>query len=225
MNKILIVEDDSSIRNLVKMTLSMDKYDTLEADNGNTAFDLIQTDSTISLILLDIMLPKMDGYELLSKIKDKNIPVIFITAKSSLQDKVFGLKLGADDYIVKPFEPIELLARVESVLRRYMKGAEIYQKENHTIFYHDIEINEQERVIKKNSNIIIMTAKEFDLFLLLAKNINIVFTREQLLDKVWGYDYYGNSRTVDMHIKQLRQKLELRDEIETVYKIGYKLKE
>lgn len=218
MANILVVEDEDSIRDLIKMTLSMENYTTEEADNGQSAFQMIQ-ENTFDLILLDIMLPQMDGYQLLAKIKDKDIPVIFLTAKISLQDKVFGLKLGADDYITKPFEPMELLARIETVLRRCRK----VQKRG--IKYRDIEINEQERTVKKDGKEISLTTKEFDLFLMLAENPNIVFSREQLLDKVWGYDYYGGTRTVDMHVKQLRQKLDLKDSLETVFKIGYKLKE
>lgn len=223
MAKILIVEDDDSIRDLIKMTLSMETHTTKEADNGEDAFYMIQEEH-FDLILLDIMLPKMDGYQLLSKIKDKEIPVIFLTAKISLQDKVFGLKLGADDYITKPFEPMELLARVETVLRRCRKYGKTAETEQKSIFYHDIEINEQERTVKKEGKEISLTTKEFDLFLTLVGNQNIVFSREQLLDKVWGYDYYGGTRTVDMHIKQLRQKLELKESLETVFKVGYKLK-
>lgn len=225
MAEILIVEDDDSIRELIKMTLGMENYDTKEADNGQTAYEIIQEEA-FDLILLDIMLPKMDGYQLLQKVKDKNIPVIFLTARISLQDKVFGLKLGADDYITKPFEPMELLARVETVLRRsrqYAPGADKNEK-NDEIHYHDLVISEKERSVKKAGVQITLTAKEFDLLLALVQNLNLVFSREQLLDKVWGYDYFGGTRTVDMHVKQLRQKLGLKDSLETVFKIGYKLK-
>lgn len=223
MTKILIVEDEDSIRELIKMTLSMEAYETEEADNGELAFKMIQ-EQDLDLILLDIMLPKIDGYQLLSKIKDKDIPVIFLTAKSSLQDRVFGLKLGADDYITKPFEPMELLARIETVLRRCKKRENRRNEEKTVILYHDIEINERERTVTREGREISLTAKEYDLFLMLVKNQNIVFSREQLLDQVWGYDYYGGTRTVDMHIKQLRQKLNLKETLETVFKVGYKLK-
>lgn len=223
MAKILIVEDEESIRELIKMTLSMEAHEIEEADNGELAFAMIQ-EKFFDLILLDIMLPKIDGYQLLSKIKDKDIPVIFLTAKISLQDRVFGLKLGADDYITKPFEPMELLARIETVLRRCKKREDKIDEEKTVILYHDIEMNERERTVTRKGIEIALTAKEFDLFLTLVKHQNIVFSREQLLDQVWGYDYYGGTRTVDMHIKQLRQKLNLKEDLETVFKVGYKLK-
>lgn len=225
MAKILIVEDDQSIRDLIRMTLNMDNYDTREAENGQIAYNLIQ-EEMFDLILLDIMLPEMDGYQLLEKVKGKNIPVIFLTAKITVQDKVFGLKMGADDYITKPFEPIELLARIETVLRRSRKQTEVQESQNQEngIRYHDIQIFEKERSVKLNDIETPLTVKEFDLLLLLVKNQSIVFSREQLLDQVWGYDYYGGTRTVDMHIKQLRQKLDLKESLETVFRVGYKLK-
>ena len=225
MARILIVEDDESIRGLIKMTLSMENYDTEESDNGQTAYELIQ-EETFDLILLDIMLPGMDGYQLLQKVKGKEIPVIFLTAKISVQDKVFGLKMGADDYITKPFEPIELLARIETVLRRSKRqaGNGNLQEDEQGLQYHSIQIFEKERSVKLRGREVSLTVKEFDLFLLLVKNQNIVFSREQLLDQVWGYDYYGGTRTVDMHIKQLRQKLDLKESLETVFRVGYKLR-
>ena len=225
MARILIVEDDESIRGLIKMTLSMENYDTEEADNGQTAYELLQ-EETFDLILLDIMLPGMDGYQLLQKVKGKEIPVIFLTAKISVQDKVFGLKMGADDYITKPFEPIELLARIETVLRRSKRqaGNGNLQEDEQGLQYHSIQIFEKERSVKLRGREVSLTVKEFDLFLLLVKNQNIVFSREQLLDQVWGYDYYGGTRTVDMHIKQLRQKLDLKESLETVFRVGYKLR-
>lgn len=223
MARILIVEDEASIRELIKMTLSMEAHITEEADNGELAFDMIQK-KEYDLILLDIMLPKMDGYQLLSKIKDKEIPVIFLTAKISLQDRVFGLKLGADDYIIKPFEPMELLARIESVLRRCRKQGDREERGDIDILYRNIRINERARSVTKDGVEIALTTKEFELFLMLVKNQNMVFSREQLLDQVWGYDYFGGTRTVDMHIKQLRQKLDLKEGLETVFKVGYKLR-
>lgn len=223
--KILIVEDEESIRGLIQMTLQMENYNTVEADNGREAYERIQEEN-FDLILLDIMLPGMDGYQLLQKIKGKGIPVIFLTARIAVQDRVFGLKMGADDYITKPFEPIELLARIEAVLRRTAGRPEAVQipEERTCLLYGDIQIIEQERSVKKSGEEIPLTVKEFDLLLLFVKNPNIVFSREQLLDQVWGYDYYGGTRTVDMHIKQLRQKLGLKEDLETVFRVGYKLK-
>lgn len=225
MTKILVVEDDKSIRDLIKMTLTMEYCEIKETDTGKNAYEIIQRER-FDLILLDIMLPEMDGYQLLQKIKHKDIPVIFLTAKINVQDKVFGLKMGADDYITKPFEPIELLARIETVLRRTRKRQQMKELENEIsyISYKHLEISEKEHSVKKENVEVSLTAKEFNLLILLVKNVNIVFSREQLLNQVWGYDYYGGTRTVDMHIKQLRQKLDLKDQLETVFRVGYKLK-
>ena len=212
--KILVVEDDEPIRDLIDINLQMAGYDVVTAKDGEEAkitFDKERLD----LILLDVMIPKIDGFELISYLKKKDIPVIFITAKESVLDRVKGLRLGADDYIVKPFENIELLARIEAVTRRYGKSQS-------TIKFKDIEINEDERRVKINDEIVDMTIKEFDLLVLFIKNKNIALSREQILEKVWGYDYLGETRTVDMHVQRIREKLDLRDNIKTVFKIGYR---
>lgn len=219
MANILIVEDDDSIRELIKMTLELEGHTTTEVNNGQEAWQMILK-GNFDLILLDIMLPGMDGYRVLERIKAKAVPVIFLTAKVAVQDKVFGLKLGADDYITKPFEPMELLARIESVLRR---GKRTQQMED-IYTYEDITIKEAGRSVRQGEEEIILTTKEFDLLLFFVKSPNIVFTREELLDQIWGYDYYGGTRTVDMHITQLRKKLQLKGKLETVFKVGYKLK-
>lgn len=226
MARVLVVDDEKSIRDLIKMTLSVENYESDEADNGKTAYEMIENNK-YDLILLDIMLPKLDGYQVLQKIKNKNIPVIFLTAKIALQDKILGLKMGADDYITKPFEPMELLARIETILRRSQKFG-IYNsskdKSTDILIYHDISMYLKERIVKRNNLEVVLTRKEFDLLQVFIENQNIVLSREVLLDKIWGYDYYGGTRTIDMHVKQIREKLDLKQSLETVYKIGYKLK-
>jgi hypothetical protein len=168
------------------------------------------------LILLDIMLPKINGYELMEYIKPLEIPVIFISAKSETYDKVMGLKLGADDYLTKPFEIIELLARVETVLRRYNKNSSI-------ITEGDVVIDINSHIVKKNGTAIPLTVKEFDLLLMLVQNKNIALFREKIFERVWDETYIGDSRTIDLHIQRLRKKLGWEKKIVAVYKIGYRL--
>ncbi|MCM1988709.1 response regulator transcription factor [Oceanirhabdus seepicola] len=217
MNKILIVEDDTSISDLIKLNLRMVNYETGQAFNGKEALDLIEKQD-FDLILLDVMLPELDGFSVLDQIKHKNIPVIFLTAKASVSDKVKGLKMGAEDYIVKPFESIELLARVEVVLRRY-------GKKNDVLYFKNLEINLKERIVKNNGEIVDLTLKEFELLNLLVKNKGIALSRDKILEKIWGYDYLGETRTVDMHIQRLRKKLNLSDNIKTIFKVGYRLED
>ncbi|EHI99491.1 two component transcriptional regulator, winged helix family [Clostridium sp. DL-VIII] len=214
---ILIIEDDEAISNLIKINLSMAGYESNQVFDGLDAFNLLK-EETFDLILMDIMLPGMDGFELMKKIKDLNIPVIFLTAKNGLADKVTGLTSGAEDYIVKPFETVELLARIEIVLRRYSKN-------NNCIEFKNLKIYEDERIIKKDSETIDLTLKEFELMLMLVKNKNMALSREYLLEKIWGYEYMGETRTIDTHIQKIRKKLNLTDNIKTVYKIGYRLEE
>lgn len=215
--KILIVEDDEAISNLIKINLNMAGYESRQIFDGVDAFNLLK-EETFDLILMDIMLPGMDGFELMKKIKDLNIPVIFLTAKNGLADKVTGLTSGAEDYIVKPFETVELLARIEIVLRRYSKNSECIEFKN-------LKIYEDERIIKKDDEAIDLTLKEFELMLMLVKNRNMALSREYLLEKIWGYEYMGETRTIDTHIQKIRKKLNLTDNIKTVYKIGYRLEE
>ncbi|WP_252222010.1 MULTISPECIES: response regulator transcription factor [unclassified Clostridium] len=214
---VLIIEDDEAISNLIKINLSMVGYKSKQLFDGLEAFNLLKEES-FDLILMDIMLPGMDGFELMKKIKDLNIPVIFLTAKNGLADKVTGLKSGAEDYIVKPFETVELLARIEIVLRRYSKNS-------NCIEFGDLKIYEEERIIKKDDETIDLTLKEFELMVLLVKNKNMALSREYLLEKIWGYEYMGETRTIDNHIQKLRKKLDIADNIKTVYKIGYRLEE
>lgn len=214
---VLIVEDDEPISNLIKLNLNMVGYECTQVFNGSDVFPLIKKKS-FDLIILDIMLPGEDGFSLIKKISPLNIPVIFLTAKNTINDKVLALKSGGDDYIVKPFESIELIARIEAVLRRYSKNSTY-------LTIKDIIIQEKERVVIKNNTPINLTLKEFELLLMLTKNKNIALSRDYLLEKIWGYEYIGETRTVDTHIQKIRSKLDLFDILKTVYKIGYRLED
>ena len=216
MNKILIVEDEIAISDLIKIELESKGYKCNIANDGEIAADLIETNK-YDLILLDVMLPKIDGYELLEYIKRTyEIPTIFITAKSQTSDKIKGLNEGADDYITKPFEMEELVARIEAVLRRYNKGSEIQNIE-------DVSINYNSRTVKKNGKQISLTPKEFDLLVLFIQNKNFALYREIIFEKVWGEELEFETRTLDLHIQRLRKKLDWKDKIKTVYRIGYML--
>lgn len=209
MSKILIVEDEQPIVDLISMGLRANGYEIDFALDGEVGADHIM-DNTYDLILLDIMLPKYDGYELLEYAKKESIPVIFITAKGELKDKVKGLNMGADDYIVKPFEMEELVARVNSVLRRYKS----------TISLPNIKINTKIRQVIVGDKEVKLTPKEYDLLIYLVENSNTILTREQILSSVWQMDD-TDTRTVDLHIQRLRKKLELDSMIKTIHKIGY----
>ena len=226
MATILVVEDDEGIRNLVKMTLEMDGKSVIQAGDGAEGIRLVEERGSESdLVLLDIMLPDADGYEVLGRIRDRHIAVIFMTAKSSVTDRIFGLKMGADDYITKPFEPMELLARVNANLRMQERCSTQGSGASDKICFADLVVSPSERTVTRDGVEIALTAKEFELFLALLEHRNQVMTREQLLDSVWGYDFYGGTRTVDMHVGQLRKKLGLYEQLETVYRVGYKLKD
>lgn len=213
MIKILTVEDEKPISNLIKINLINAGYDC--AFGGNEAIDMIE-ENNYDLILLDIMLPEVNGYEIFEYIKPMEIPVIFLTARSDVKDKVRGLNLGAEDYLTKPFEIMELIARVERVLRRYDK-----LKDHYKIF--NIEVDVLSRIVRKDGEIVNLTAKEYDLLMLFIQNKNIALFRKQIYQKVWGDDYMGNTRTVDLHVQRMRKKLDLEDRIVAVYKIGYRL--
>lgn len=213
--KILIVEDEEMIAEFIILGLTKAGYMCQCTYDGQSAADLLEQ-NRYDLILLDIMLPKINGYELLEYIKEYNIPVIFITAKSRIEDKVKGLKLGADDYITKPFELAELTARVESVLRRYYKGKQ-------KIMLDELEINVASRTVKRGEKNVELTAKEFDLLLLFLRNRNIALFRDRIYEEVWGGEYDGESRTVDLHVQRLKKKLGLEHSIVSVRKIGYRL--
>ena len=215
MIKILIVEDEKPISDLIKMNLADEGYQCVCAYDGQKAADLMETD-IFDLVLLDIMLPEIDGYELLKYMNLYDVPVIFLTAKSSVQDKVRGLKAGAADYITKPFEIMELLARVEAVLRREGK----LLKE---IAFLDIVIDTKARIVTNRKIPVSLTAKEFDLLLFFARNKNRALYRSQIYQQVWGEEFLGDSRTVDLHVQRLRKKLSLEKTIVPVYKIGYRM--
>ncbi|APF28230.1 hypothetical protein NPD7_2441 [Clostridium sporogenes] len=217
MKKVLVVEDQIAIRELIAINLEMAGYEVTEASDGEMAVNYIEN-TYFDIILLDIMLPKLDGFSIISKIKGKGIPVIFVTAKDDVLDRVKGLKLGADDYITKPFESIELLARIEAVLRRCGKIEEVIKLKHLDIF-------PEQRLIKSKGEIIDITLKEYELLMLFIKNKNIALSREQILERVWGYDYFGETRTVDIHVLRIREKLNLKDCIKTVYKVGYRLED
>lgn len=214
MIKILIVEDEEAISDLIRMNLVKAGYNCQCAFDGVTAADMMSQEH-YDLVLLDIMLPGINGYELLDYTKALELPVIFITAMGELEDRVKGLKAGADDYITKPFEIVEMLARVETVLRRYHKAAD-------KIEIADVVIDIPSRVIMRDGEQIMLTMKEFEL-LLFVRNKNIALYRETIYENVWDCSYMGDSRTVDLHVQRLRKKLNWEDKIVAVYKVGYRL--
>ena len=215
MTKILIVEDEKPISKLIEMSLTSAGYACTCVYDGMAAADLLE-EHRYDLVLLDIMLPGASGYELMDYIRPMDIPVIFLTAKTSVADRVKGLRLGADDYLGKPFEIIELLARVESVLRRYHKTEEVLEAG-------DLVIDVVSRVVKKNGEVVNLTKKEFDLLVMFVQNRNIALFREKLYEHVWESEYTGDSRTVDLHVQRLRRKVGWEDKIKPVYKVGYRL--
>ncbi len=216
MNRILIVDDERYITEMVKLCLVKNGYICETANDGTSAARKIE-EKRYDLILLDIMLPDMDGYELIEYIKQFNIPVIFVTAKTAVTDKVKGLKLGAEDYISKPFDLDELLARIATVLRRFHKTETILEAGK-------IKIDTLERTVSLNGMPIILPAKEYELLLFLMRNNNIALYRETIFEQVWQEPYYGNTRTIDLHIQRLKKKLELGEAIETIYKVGYRFR-
>lgn len=215
MYRILIVEDEIAIAELIEMNLKQAGYECSYVLDGEAAAMEIE-ENKYDLILLDIMLPKINGYELMEYIEPTGIPVIFISAKESVKDKIKGIKMGADDYIVKPFDISEVLARVEMVLRRYGKGS-------NQLTFQDIVIDLNTREVKKGGEVISLTPKEYELFVFLVQNKNNLLFREDLFEEVWQTEYVGNSRTLDLHIQRLRKKLDLKNEIKTVFRMGYKL--
>lgn len=215
MIEILVVEDEQSIRDLLKMNLVSAGYQVTTAEDGLVAANLLE-ERDFDLILLDIMLPKIDGYELFEYIKPLHIPVIFLTAKAALDDRVKGLMLGAEDYIIKPFEIVELLARVNVVLRRY-------QKSETTLTFADLSLDTENRLVKKAGTFLDLTPKELDLLELFMRNVNITLFRERIFEQIWNQEYMGDSRTLDLHIQRLRKKTGLGDQLKTIYRVGYRL--
>ena len=215
MIKILIVDDEKPICDLIDLNLSASGYHCTSVQNGLDAIDLIEKE-VFDLILLDIMLPGADGYDVIEYIRPLKIPVIFITAKHEVKDRVKGLKLGADDYLVKPFDVVELVARVEAVLRRYNKTDKQLTAGN-------IVVDVDARRVLRDGKQVILTNKEFGLLVLFMQNKNVALFREALYEKVWGDEYIGDSRTLDLHVQRLRKKLGWEQNLVAVYKVGYRL--
>lgn len=213
MAHILIVEDEEAISYLMKKNLELVGYTCSQVYDGQKALEKL-TDEKFDLILLDVMLPYLNGFELIKYIKDT--PVIFITAKGNLEDKIFGLTSGAEDYIVKPFEILELIARIHIVLRRGKTNNEI-------ITIKDIQVDLSSKVVKYKNERLELTPQEFSLLEVLIINRNLAMSREKLLELAWGFDFDGDTRTVDVHIQKLRKKLCLEEQIKTIYKFGYRL--
>lgn len=217
---ILVVDDDKKIVRGISDLLKASGYEVLTANDGEEAFDCHYENSTkIDLILLDVMMPKVDGYEVLEELRNQQcfVPIILLTAKSEEYDQLKGFKLGADDYIPKPFSPSLLLARIEAVLKRLGKNSDS------EILLGELECNLGKRQCKLSGKILELTKREFDLLHFFLLNNGIIFSRDQILIQVWGYDFEGDSRTVDTHIKQLRTKLgEFSTYIKTIHRVGYK---
>ncbi len=213
--RILIVEDDPNIAKMIAATLAIGGYDSAICANGREAVERAAAE-VFDVMLLDVMLPDMDGFTVIQHIRSDRLPVIFLTAMQDVADKVRGLKLGAEDYIVKPFEAVELLARVEVVLRRGRRQQE-------RLTFRDIEVAVEEHVVRRGGMPVALTPKEFDLLVFFLRHPDIALTRERLLAAVWGYGFAGETRTVDIHVQQLRKKLGLQGALTTIPKLGYRL--
>ena len=220
--RILVIEDEYSINDGLTFTLRKEGYDVRSALTGKEGLELVK-EFNPELVLLDLMLPDMDGFDICKEIS-KNTYVIILTARGEMFDKIIGLELGADDYIVKPFEIKEVLVRIKAIFRRKNKNINYISGYNQDCGFYSIKVDSKERSVFKNGNIVPLRKLEFDLLNFLYENRGIVFSRDDILEKVWGYDYEGDSRTVDVHIRRLRDKLkEDKDNsiIETIYGIGY----
>ena len=215
MIKILVVDDEKPICDLIDLNLSASGYQCRTVQDGLEALNIIESEP-FDLILLDIMLPGADGYDIMEYIRPMGIPVIFITAKYEVRDRVKGLKLGADDYLVKPFDVVELVARVEAVLRRYNKTDQI-------LTAGDVSVDVEAHRVTKAGKPVELTNKEFGLLVLFIRNKNVALFRETLYEKVWEGEYFGDSRTLDLHVQRLRRKLGWEHSLVAVYKVGYRL--
>lgn len=212
---ILIVEDDSNIVRMLEAALSIVGYQSSICTDGRSAVEKIQS-GNYDLVLLDVMLPGIDGFQVIEQIDASAVPVIFLTACQEVSDKVRGLKLGAEDYIVKPFEAVELLARIEVVLRRVNRGSKVLRYEN-------IVVNLTEHTVRQDEKPVSLTPKEFDVLVFFMQNLDVALTRERLLSHVWGFEFVGETRTVDIHVQQVRRKLHLQSKLVTIPKLGYRL--
>ena len=225
--KVLIVDDERNICEIIRLYVEKEGYKTLCAYDGDEAVRLFNAENP-SIILLDIMLPKKDGWQVCREIRSvSNVPIIMLTAKGELFDKVLGLELGADDYIVKPFEPKELVARIKAVLRRCEYGQPEGEESDGGLSFDGLSINRDTYEVYLDDIRLELPPKEFELLYFLAQNANKVFTRDQLLNEIWGYEFFGDSRTVDVHIKRIREKIEgdgkmRRWQLKTVWGVGYK---
>ena len=216
MTKILVIEDNKAISNLICMNLSVVGYETQPSPDGLDALKLLESGEHFDLAVVDIMLPGVDGFDLLSPLNKRNIPVIYLTAKNDIESKLRGLKGGAEDYVVKPFEILELLVRIEKVLERRGHTETMIRLDN-------LEIHLDKRIVRRDGEPVYLKPREFDLLVVLAKNKNIAMSREKLLAEAWGIDFMGETRTVDVHINQLRKKTGLT--IIAIPKIGYRLEQ
>ena len=219
MSKILVAEDELAINKLICMNLNITGYETVSMQNGQEVLEYLEAGGLADLAIVDVMMPKVDGFALLSPLKQKSIPVIYLTARGDLESKIKGLTGGAEDYMVKPFEMLELLVRIDMVLKRTGKSEEI-------ISLGCITLNMKKRIVRKSGENISLTPMEYDLLCVLAKNRNIALNREKLLREIWGVDFEGETRTVDVHVRSLRQKLGKEgNRIETVRGVGYRIRE
>lgn len=220
MAKILVVDDEIKIREIIKEYAEFEGYEVAQAEDGMQAVEMVKNQD-FDIIIMDVMMPKLDGYSACKEIrKIKQIPVIMLSARGEEYDKLFGFEIGVDDYVVKPFSPKELMARIRAVLNR----ASASQRTEDVIRYEGLEINFTAREVKIDGQKVSMTPKEYDLLFYLVKNMNIALSREKLLEEVWGFDFYGDDRTVDTHIKMLRNSLgKYRNLIVTLRGMGYKL--
>lgn len=214
MNRILIVDDEASIADMIKLCLTKNGYECETANDGLEASKRIENNH-YDLALLDVMMPEIDGFELIEYMKQYDVPVIFVTAKAAVEDRVKGLRIGAEDYLIKPFDLQELVARVEAVLRRYNKT------QNQFVFGR-LAVDLLSRIVTLDGHDVALSAKEYELLLYLIRNKNIALYREKIYEHVWHEPYYSDTRTIDLHIQRLKKKLNLGDAIETIYKVGYK---
>ncbi|NEU30041.1 response regulator transcription factor [bacterium LRH843] len=226
MFKVLIADDDDNIREIIRYYFEKQNIELIEAPDGNTAIKLIQSESP-DVVILDIMMPEMDGYDVCRKVrKESNIPIIMLTARGEEFDCVLGLELGADDYVTKPFSPRELVSRIKAIFRRMESTLEENESNFDSLIYesNDLKIDSERREVVVKGDMVPFRPKEFDLLVHMAKSPGNVYTREQLLEQVWGYDFIGDIRTVDVHVKKVREKLNCLqcDAIQTVWGVGYK---
>lgn len=214
MSKILVAEDETAINKLICMNLNITGYETVSMPDGQVVLDYLAEGGSADLAVVDVMMPKVDGFALLPVLQEKKIPVIYLTARGDLESKLKGLTGGAEDYMVKPFEMLELLVRIDMVLKRTGKSNEIFALD-------DVTLDMEKRIVQKNGEVISLTPMEYDLLCILAKNRNIALNREKILREIWGVDFEGETRTVDVHVAALRRKTGLH--IVSVPKIGYRL--